>query len=204
MLFSPHPTVEKYWPFSLMMIVGNHFVDCSLLYTTFFVYCICRYNKALNAWNETWDPTIINPVQCLLPLVCNREVSCSDTERLNLFLVTLGSIRKIVRSLLVVSSRLSVCLSVRMEQLGSHWMDFHEIWCLRVFFSKVFAENSRFITIWQELRVLYMEIIHIFVHTSLCSAFFRSVSVLLYNLRLRKWGKTETNFMFWWPCIFCK
>jgi hypothetical protein len=28
---------------------------------------------------------------------------------------------------------MSACLSVRMEQLGSHWMDFHEIWYLRIF-----------------------------------------------------------------------
>jgi hypothetical protein len=26
-----------------------------------------------------------------------------------------------------------VCFSVRMEQLGSHWMYFHEIWYLRIF-----------------------------------------------------------------------
>jgi hypothetical protein len=25
------------------------------------------------------------------------------------------------------------CLSVRMEQLGSHWRDFHEIWYLSIF-----------------------------------------------------------------------
>jgi len=28
---------------------------------------------------------------------------------------------------------MSVCPSFRMEQLGSHWIDFHEIWYLRVF-----------------------------------------------------------------------
>jgi hypothetical protein len=27
----------------------------------------------------------------------------------------------------------SVCLSVRMEQLGSHWTDFHEIWYFSIF-----------------------------------------------------------------------
>ena len=27
-----------------------------------------------------------------------------------------------------ISVRPSVCMSVRMEQLGSHWTDFHEIW----------------------------------------------------------------------------
>jgi hypothetical protein len=28
---------------------------------------------------------------------------------------------------------MSICMSVRMEQLGSHWMDFHEIWYLTIF-----------------------------------------------------------------------
>ena len=27
----------------------------------------------------------------------------------------------------------SLCLSVRMQQLGSHWMDFYEIWYLSIF-----------------------------------------------------------------------
>jgi len=32
-----------------------------------------------------------------------------------------------------VYSRRNVCLSVRMEQLGSHWTYFHEIWYLSIF-----------------------------------------------------------------------
>jgi len=38
---------------------------------------------------------------------------------------------------LLASCLLSVRLSVRMEQLGSHWTDFHEIWCLNAFYSKI-------------------------------------------------------------------
>jgi hypothetical protein len=34
MPFSPHATVEKYWPFSVLMVVGNHCVECSLLCPT--------------------------------------------------------------------------------------------------------------------------------------------------------------------------
>ena len=30
----------------------------------------------------------------------------------------------------------SICPSVRMEQLGFHWTDFHEIWYTRIFFQK--------------------------------------------------------------------
>ena len=32
---------------------------------------------------------------------------------------------------------MSFCLSVRMEQLSSHWTDFHEIWYLRIFLKNV-------------------------------------------------------------------
>jgi hypothetical protein len=32
-----------------------------------------------------------------------------------------------------VSFVITVSLAVRMEQLGSHWKDFHEIWYLSVF-----------------------------------------------------------------------
>ena len=31
----------------------------------------------------------------------------------------------------------SVCTSVRLEQLGSHWTDFHEILCLKIFLKSV-------------------------------------------------------------------
>ena len=31
------------------------------------------------------------------------------------------------------SFNMSVCLSIRMEQHGSHWTDFHEIWCWNIF-----------------------------------------------------------------------
>jgi hypothetical protein len=49
---------------------------------------------------------------------------------------------------LLASSCLSVLLSVRMEQLGSNWMDFYEIWYLSIF-SKTCRENSSFNKIWQ-------------------------------------------------------
>jgi len=48
------------------------------------------------------------------------------------------------------------CLSVRTEQLGSHWTDFHEIWYLGNF-RKISRENSSFIKIRQNYRALYMK-----------------------------------------------
>jgi len=42
--------------------------------------------------------------------------------------------------LLLASSCLSFYLSVRTEQLGSHWMDFHEIRYFNFFFIKSFEK----------------------------------------------------------------
>jgi hypothetical protein len=36
----------------------------------------------------------------------------------------------------------SICRSLRMEQLGSHWTDFHEIWYLHFF--RRFVEKLNF------------------------------------------------------------
>jgi hypothetical protein len=44
---------------------------------------------------------------------------------------------------------MSVCLSVRTEQLGSHWTDIHEILYLSIF-RKIRPENSSSITICQQ------------------------------------------------------
>ena len=46
-------------------------------------------------------------------------------------------------------------LSVDMEELGSHWTDFHEIWYFEFFFNLL--RNFKFIKLWQEEQVLYMK-----------------------------------------------
>jgi hypothetical protein len=46
--------------------------------------------------------------------------------------IFLGAVAK-VRKATLAASHLSVCPSVYMEQLGSQWMDFHEIWYLSIF-----------------------------------------------------------------------
>jgi hypothetical protein len=49
-----------------------------------------------------------------------------------------------------------------MEQLGSHWTDFHKIWYLGTFFK--ILRKFNFLT-WQEYRVLYMKTnIHFWSH----------------------------------------
>jgi hypothetical protein len=42
-----------------------------------------------------------------------------------------------------------------MEQLGSHWTDFHEIWYVGIF-SNICPENSSLIKIGQEYLVIYV------------------------------------------------
>ena len=57
--------------------------------------------------------------------------------------------------LLCLSVRLSVCPSVRKEQLGSHWTDFHAIWYLSIF--EIWRKNSTCIKILQKRWVRYMK-----------------------------------------------
>jgi hypothetical protein len=56
---------------------------------------------------------------------------------------------KATLTLSCLSVRPSIRLSVRIEQPGFHWTDFHEIFVF-VYFSKICQENSSFIKIWQE------------------------------------------------------
>ena len=64
------------------------------------------------------------------------------------FLGTFAKLRKATISF-VISVRPSVYRSARMEQLGSHWTDFHEVWYLSIF-RYICRENCRVIKIWQE------------------------------------------------------
>jgi hypothetical protein len=61
----------------------------------------------------------------------------------------LGAFQKFQKATVsfVMSVRPSIHPSVRMEQLGFHWTDFHKIWYVRIF-SKICLENSNFINTW--------------------------------------------------------
>jgi len=69
-----------------------------------------------------------------------------------MFLGAFEKLRKATNTF-VMSVRLSVCV----EQLGFYGTDFHEIWYLSIF-RKFIEKNSMFIKIWQEWRVIYMQI----------------------------------------------
>ena len=56
----------------------------------------------------------------------------------------------------VTSVRLSVCLSVRIERLYSHWTDFREMWYFNIFRKSV--EKVKVSIKPQEWRILYMNI----------------------------------------------
>jgi hypothetical protein len=55
-----------------------------------------------------------------------------------------------------LSPRQSARLSVSMKHVHFHWKNFEETWYLS-FFSKLYRENSSFITIWQESWIAYMK-----------------------------------------------
>ena len=67
---------------------------------------------------------------------------------------SLSNLQKPKKRLLVLSG-LCICQSVRIEQLGSSWTDFYEIWYFSIFLN-ICSQNSSFIKIWREKRVLYM------------------------------------------------
>jgi hypothetical protein len=104
------------------------------------------------------------------------------------------------RPLKIEKATISFVMSVSMEQIGSHWTDFHENWCLSNF-SKICLENSSFIKIWQELLVLYTKInIHFWSH--LVHFFFKfaektkthtssSVTLFLPRKSRRLWEEVE-------------
>ena len=48
-------------------------------------------------------------------------------------------------------------MSVRMEQLGSHWTDFHEIWYLNIFRKSV-GKIQVLLTFWR--RILFQILAH--------------------------------------------
>jgi len=76
-------------------------------------------------------------------------------------------VRKIAKKRLIASSCL-LCPSVRFEQLGSHWKNFHEILSFD-YLSKICRENSIFSKIFQEWRVLFVKT---YVHLWHCTAEF--------------------------------
>lgn len=60
MLFSPHSTEEKYWPSSLLMVVGKHFMDWNLLQATCLdlVFIHCRNRTASVGLTERRVPVV--------------------------------------------------------------------------------------------------------------------------------------------------
>jgi hypothetical protein len=75
-----------------------------------------------------------------------------------------------------------------MEQLGSHWTDFHEISCLS--FSKICRENSSFIKIWQKKGTLHLWSYLVFL-------------LRMKNVSSKSWENQNTYYIqlfFWKSC----
>jgi hypothetical protein len=68
--------------------------------------------------------------QVVIKIVVLKETKSFSEHCRYYIIVVMGRVRKITKRLLsssCLSVSLSFCPSVRMEQLGSHWTDFHEI-----------------------------------------------------------------------------
>jgi len=63
----------------------------------------------------------------------------------------------------------SAGLSVRVEQLGSRWMDFHEIWYLSIFW-KVCQENLFYLNLTRMTGTLHPRLIYVFDRILLSSS----------------------------------
>ena len=82
--------------------------------------------------------------------VCWLGILCTALYRVTLQKHFLGAFAKLRKATVrfVMSVRPSVRLSVRKEQLGSHWTDFDETWCLN--FLRKSVEKLKFIKLRQK------------------------------------------------------
>jgi len=82
-------------------------------------------------WNKLWTVTTLQlgnvDVNSSRSFISDNETSKTRTHFLHRFLCAFAKLRK-SRTVLASS-----CLSDRMEELGAHWMDFRDIWCLSIF-----------------------------------------------------------------------
>ena len=79
---------------------------------------------------------------------------------------------------------MSVCPSVLIEQLGSHWTDFYEMRCLRIFRNSI-----------EKIQVLLKsdKTNGYFIHEDLCTFIFISCSLLLRRRNLSDKGYRENQ-----------
>jgi hypothetical protein len=85
-------------------------------------------------WLVFWRLSVKNSgrKRLLVALVSWMNVTDYFNSFVLFLLGTFAKLRKATISF-VMSVQLSVCLSVRIEQLGSHWTDFHDAWYLNIF-----------------------------------------------------------------------
>ena len=86
-----------------------------------------RIQYSLSVFVHLLVPRLIN---YLLVILCVTSVLLVMLSTLAGFATTFGHILKIAKRYYQL---IHVCLSARMEQLDSHWTDFHEIWYSSIF-----------------------------------------------------------------------
>jgi hypothetical protein len=137
------------------------------------------YELLTSSINATW------PAHLLLDFINPSNSSKGKNYEAifsGLFLSAFAKLRKATISFVMV-----VCLSirpfVRMEQLVSHWMDFHEIWYLKIY-RKYFEKIQVSLTSDKNNKYVVRRPIHVFII---------SRSILFYN---GKFLDKKTNFNF--------
>jgi hypothetical protein len=113
------------------MCIFHMYVLNSLIFDDFFL----TFVSFLIYWNF---PRTQQGAMCK----CDKRVlkeEWDNTKRSHSDIGVLGAFAKLRKA--TISFVISVCPSVRMEQLGFQWTDFDEIWYLSFFFSKECWEN---------------------------------------------------------------
>jgi len=80
-----------------------------------------------------------------MDLQCPGLRNLHDVSKRAIFL---GEFAKLLRA--IMSIVMSVCPSVRMETLDSHWTDFHDVLYWNIFFFRKSIERTRFVTVGYE------------------------------------------------------
>jgi hypothetical protein len=113
------------------------------------------------------------------------------------FLCAFTKLRKVT-----ISFAMSVRPSVRMEQLGYHWTDFHEIWYLRIFRKSVEKIQVSLNSVKNNVHFTWI-LIYVFDHISLNSSRMRNVSDKMYRENQNTHFVFNNFFFFWKSYRLC-
>jgi hypothetical protein len=119
------------WNFSLCSLLHSHvtnlFPPCPIIFLGILFWNTSIFWKQI--CNRAWYLDCVSVARILINLTMRYVKPGKSHVKYSRFYARLQNCEK----RLLASSCLSVRPSVRMEQLGSYWTDFHEIWYLSIF-----------------------------------------------------------------------